>query len=189
LSTPPVPPPENPEGDFAVVTQAAAARTATAIYNFFNARLDALEKAMLIGDTRLADHIAQQVADIREALLTAERLELERVAGLRREIGIGVEASDKAIGKQESANEKRFDAVNDFHAQLRAQQATFMPREVMEKQIEAVEARVGKLENLEAGHSGRRLGVDTSIGKILAAIGAVGVLVSIVVVLSNLIGN
>jgi hypothetical protein len=39
-----------------------------------------------------------------------------------------LEAAEKAVGKAEIAAEKRFDAVNEFRAQLADQAATFLPR-------------------------------------------------------------
>jgi hypothetical protein len=185
-----------PTDDLEYVAQGAAKRTADAIYKYFNARIDALEKAMLIGDDRLADHIKQQVRDIRDALITAEQLELERVSGLRREITLAYESSEKAILKQEAANEKRFAGVNEWRGQsldrertvqetLAQLTGTFLPREVADKQLDAIELRISKLEKGEAGNLGRRLGVQASTGAIVTAIGLLGVILTIVVILAN----
>lgn len=175
------------EPDLEYVTQGASARTTNAIYNYFNAQLAALEKAMLIGDERLADHIAQQIDDIRSALATAERLELERVEGLRREISISSEASKEAILKQEAANEKRFEGVNQFRAQLATQQQTFMPREVVEKQIEAVEERLMKVESRLDRGEGHDFGKQESKVGLYALLGAVVAVITTVIVLANVV--
>jgi hypothetical protein len=46
-----------------------------------------------------------------------------------------LEAAEKAVGKAEIAAEKRFDAVNEFRAQLADQAATFLPRSEAELSI------------------------------------------------------
>lgn len=169
--------------DVEYVAQGAAKRTADAIY----LHIQQIEKAMLIGDERLADHIAQQVLDIRNFIQTAENLELERIEGLRREIGISHAASEKAIEKQEVANEKRFQSVNEFRAQLSSQQTQFMPREVVEKEIDAIEKRIIKLEREDATGTGRRMGSQNLGSLIFALVGAAGTLIAIVLVVGDVL--
>lgn len=103
---------------------------------------EALAQAIDQGDRALATHIAQEIARIREALQSADLLERERVektvakiAAVQRELSIVHEAAEKAIAKAENANEKRFASVNEFRAQLADQTASFLPREVADRQF------------------------------------------------------
>lgn len=54
-------------------------------------------------------------------------------------------SAEKAVGKAEVAAEKRFDAVNEFRAQLADQAATFMPRSEAETIAAAASARIREL--------------------------------------------
>jgi hypothetical protein len=50
----------------------------------------------------------------------------------KEQVASAFNASEKAIAKAEAANEKRFEAVNEFRAQLRDQQSQFVLRELFE---------------------------------------------------------
>jgi hypothetical protein len=54
-------------------------------------------------------------------------------------------ASEKAILKAENATERRFESVNEFRAQLAEQTTSFMPREVIEPRLAAVEKWQAKI--------------------------------------------
>ena len=67
-------------------------------------------------------------------------------------------AADRAVAKADIANEKRFDAVNEFRGQLNDQAKTFMPRTETTALIKSIDDKVdslqtnfdGKLEALRA---------------------------------------
>ena len=112
----------------------------------------ALREQQQEGDARLADHIEQQVAQIRAALDAAEKLEVQRLDSMRsltesvrRELVLVQEAAARAIEKAESANEKRFESVNEFRAQLTEQTASFLPREVAESQFAELRRAITEL--------------------------------------------
>ncbi len=84
------------------------------------------------GDLHLRQHIDQQYMQITAALQSAQR-----------ETQILHDASEKAIAKAEAANEKRFEAVNAFRAQLSDQTASFMLREVADGRFEKLEGLIG----------------------------------------------
>ena len=60
-------------------------------------------------------------------------------------------ASALAVAKAETATEKRFDAVNEFRAQLADQASSFMPREVAEAQIADLKSRLDKMSGSALG--------------------------------------
>lgn len=56
-----------------------------------------------------------------------------------------LDASEKAITKAEEANEKRFQAVNEFRAQLGDQQKTFATRDEVTFKFQAVEKKLDEM--------------------------------------------
>ena len=200
------------------ITREAAKLATEAITTLLGARAESLEKAMLVGDTHLEQHIAQQILQINDALRAAEKLEIERIEqvrnaldafkhereealqGLRREMAIVQMSSEEAIKKQEVANEKRFESVNEWRAQSQDRERTmqenlstltrtFLPREVADKQIEALEERVNKLERVNAQTGGLAAGKHASKSELFASIGVVGTLIAIIVVVANYIAG
>lgn len=119
------------------------------------------------GDTNLLNHIRQEIERIREALFNADKLELaridavadklnhlnsaghaqieQRIVGVQREVTLTHQASEKAIQKAESANEKRFESVNEFRNSLSDQTASFLPREVAETQFAEMRRSIQEL--------------------------------------------
>lgn len=146
------------------------------------------------GDASLREHVQAQVAQIHAALLSADELERARFASsearvnsVQREVALVHEASERAIFKAEAATEKRFESVNAFRAQLAAQTSSFLPREVAESQFEAMNKRLGVLEAANRFDEGRQKGVGMSAGVLVAALGAVATIITIVIVLANVL--
>lgn len=79
-------------------------------------------------DCRYRERFEAQEKAVSVALAAVETRMIERLEAARREHAAALAANDKAIAKQEIAAEKRFEAVNEFRAQLSDQAATFMPR-------------------------------------------------------------
>lgn len=89
-------------------------------------------------------------------------------------------AAEKAVLKAEMASERRFEAVNEFRAQLADQAATFIPR------IEA-EARIARNTDDLAGlasrldrYEGRTGGVAASWGYLVGAAGVASAVVALI---------
>lgn len=191
----------NPEPDIEYVAQGAAKRTADAIYLHIDTRLEAVG--------RLIDVEKEHARD----MLTAGKVEFEErvkhirteIDGVRREITIAADASKEAILKQEHANEKRFESVNEWRGQsldrerstnesMAKLSSTYVPREVadkqnevVEKQLDALEERLRKLELEGTGLIGRRQGITASLGSIATVVFVAGALISMVVVLVNVL--
>ena len=87
------------------------------------------------------------------------------LAAVKEQSSAAMLAAEKAILKAESATEKRFEAVNEFRQTLSDQAANFLSRNEFQSssaslvdKIDALDKRVSKAENLDAGkdtYSGR----------------------------------
>lgn len=124
----------------AQVEQRVAGREA-AIDQRFSDSQRAVETALVqVGTAQAAQQRAVEVAlvQVEQRIAAVAALSAERVDGVRREAVAALAASEKAIVKSEATYEKRFEAVNEFRAQLSDQTATFMPREVAEALIAEV---------------------------------------------------
>lgn len=105
-------------------------------------------------------------------------------------------AQATALAKAEQATEKRFDAVNEFRAQLTDQAATFMPRSESEVRISAVteklEANGERINQLELRLSSRLdlskgmfTGVDKTVAWVFGAVGFMSTIITIAFALSR----
>jgi len=128
-------------------------------------------------------------------------------------VGKALESAEKAVGKAEIAAEKRFDAVNEFRAQLADQAQTFLPRQEYEAAMRRLDERLKELADIAASHvtrvewdaghgrlseqvreiadtqnraAGKGLGQAATWGVIIAVIASVGALISIWVALNHL---
>ena len=72
----------------------------------------------------------------------------ERFVALDKNISTAIAAADKAVGKAESATERRFEGVNEFRQTLADQASLLMPRAEYQVQHGALSE---KLEGLKAG--------------------------------------
>lgn len=108
----------------------------------------------------------------------------ERIKGLRqllnvtsaasdRANGLALEAAEKAVLKAESANERRFEAVNEFRATLSDQAAQFITRKEVEALLSAVNATLGRLESNAANQTGRGQGYGSLVSYAIAGAGVV----------------
>lgn len=94
-------------------------------------------------------------------------------------------AQENAVRIANEASEKRFDAVNEFRAQLSDQTRTFLPRTEYDARHETLENRVSELTDRLNRSEGKTQGSEVTIGKIYAAIGAVGAILAIVILIAN----
>lgn len=106
-----------------------------------------LARAINEGDDRLREHIANQIMQIRSALESSEKLELERLArvdadvrALAREQAILRETSNSAQNKFEIEVSDRFKQVNEFRASLDDLGKTMATR----RELEAVQVTSGE---------------------------------------------
>lgn len=95
-----------------------------------------------------------------------------------RRVELALAASDKAITKSEESYDKRFELLNE----LRSGVATREQLEALEKRLNELATRMDRSEGHGAGAKDNRLGL-------YAAIGAVGVVLGILVVIMNTMGG
>jgi hypothetical protein len=127
---------------------------------------------------------------------SAEREFHEHLQQNRHETDLAFIASEKAIAKAEVANEKRFESVNEFRAQLTEQAGTFTPRTEFEGQVHALRTeqqtaagrnaeRIQELTDRMNRNDGKGAGLDKSWGLLVGLIGLIGVLVTMYVALGG----
>lgn len=169
--------------------------------------LAAQEKALETALTASEKHKDQRFADIWTEFH-------EHLVQVREETRVAFIASEKAIDKAESSMNKRLDAMNEFRDQLREQAATFMRREeslqrhdATNDKVDAIEKRLEerieswKLDANKADDAlndkivainrridlqdGARAGTSANVRNIYAFVAFVGVVISIIVLISN----
>lgn len=94
-------------------------------------------------------------------------------------------AAKEAVIKAEVATEKRFEATNEFRQQLSDQTNTFVPRPEYAAQHKSLEDKVTALTDRMNIKDGASSGSELTMGKIYAAIAAVGAILAIIVLLIN----
>lgn len=100
-------------------------------------------------------------------------------------VSAALQAAKEAVTKAENATEKRFESVNEFRQQLADQTNTFISRLEYDAQHKALEDKVSDLTDRMNKNDGVKQGSDVTIGKIYAAIGVVGAVLGILVLLAN----
>jgi membrane-associated HD superfamily phosphohydrolase len=130
-------------------------------------------------DRRLSDRIDaldQRLSDVLAFLN-------QQIADVRHDGTVMLDNIDKATVKAETAIEKRFDAVNEFRAQLNDQTKTFMPRAEIEARIVQNYERYNELANRVTRAEGKAAGSSAAYGYLTAAITAVIAIVTVVLIL------
>jgi len=129
--------------------------------------------------------LAEQLVGVRAEIAANDRLYLSMIEANAEKVALALTASDKALGKAETASEKRFDAVNEFRQQLADQTATFPARTEVDAITLRLTERIQELTDRVNKMGGREQGVQENKASIIAAIGVMGVLISIIVVAAN----
>lgn len=106
-----------------------------------------LLKIMDERDRRYQERFVAQEQALRLALDSVNKEFHEHVKQVREETKAALAAADKAIVKSEEANQRRFESVNEFRAQLSDQAATFLPRQEYDRSLGGLSRR---LEDLHA---------------------------------------
>lgn len=159
-----------------------------------------LARSISEGDDRLREHITNQVQQIEAALTAAEVLSYERISRLESESGSvdrqaatrvaalndlvqqKFDSTREAVSKAEAANERRFESVNAFRAQLGDQVAQFLPREVSDAQFNELRKAIGTNTTRLDQQAGKQVGSTATYGAMLAA---ASLIVTIVVLIAN----
>lgn len=146
--------------------------------------LDAVNQANKIAQATAERAMAKAEAAAEKVLLTnmidALRDNFQgQIIATKEQLAAAMASAEKAVQKAEAATEKRFDSVNEFRAQLSDQAQRFLPRteadavnRASSEKIDALQSRMDRLE-------GRGSGFASSWAILIAAIAAVGVIISI----------
>jgi hypothetical protein len=131
--------------------------------------------------------VQQQILDLRSLLdeRYATQTKALDAAFVAAEKGVvtALASAEKATAKAETAAERRFEAVNEFRAQLADQSATFITRVEFDAKMEGMIRQVEELKKQADRAAGRSGGQGAMYGWIIAA---VGLIVSVVVMMNVL---
>lgn len=132
-----------------------------------------LARAIEEGDHNLREHIDQQVVQIREALISAEKLDLQRhkttdqrIDNVRENLVLMNQSSAEAIKKAEAATERRFESVNEFRQSLSDQTSQFIRREVFDAKVEQLQGQIQQLRETNQRTEGKGAGVNATFAAI-----------------------
>lgn len=133
-----------------------------------------LERRIDEKDIRDLQRFEQQQLALREALIAQEKA-----------VNAALAAAQQAVNKAEIAAEKRFDATNEFRAQLADQAATLISRREVETIIGAINDKVADLQDRlnrgEGNVAGGNQWRAQSVALFAMLFGAVGVVAAIIV--------
>lgn len=94
-----------------------------------------------------------------EALMSQMDLRYQqRFDAQTKAIDAALEAAEKAVSKAESANEKRFESVNEFRQTLSDQAATFINNDQFETLRQSIAALNTRLDRIEGRSTGLNAG-------------------------------
>jgi Flp pilus assembly protein TadB len=138
---------------------------------------------------------AEQVREHIEAILSerdrqyAQRFAAQEkaidaaLAAQEKAVAAAMAAAEKAVTKAEIAAEKRFESVNEFRGQLADQAATLVTRPEYDARNKAQDDRLAELKGRLDTSGGRSSGLNAGWGVFVAALGALGILVGLVLAL------
>ncbi len=118
------------------------------------------------------------VATEREIHAKAHEKEHE---GHQREHGLNNQAIDKA----EAANDKRFDAANGLRGVYEARINAAATKEAVEDLRKELDRRIGVVERNDVKAEGKGMGQGATVAYIVTAVGLVGSVLAIIIVVSN----
>ena len=124
-------------------------------------------------DRRYEQRFLAQEKAVDLALQRVDKEFHEHLQQVRDENRLALAHQDKAVLKQEQAMEKRFDAVNEFRAQLYDQAANFLPRNEYDRSLGGLAKRVDELhttmlERIESSSKACTAAVEVVEGRVTA---------------------
>jgi hypothetical protein len=128
-----------------------------------------LEQRLISLESMLNERYATQTKALDAAFVAAEKA-----------VSTALHSAEKAVSKAEIANERRFESVNGFRAQMADQQSSFVTREEHEAKMEALQGRVYRNESSVERLQGSGIGSRQTMATFLTA-GAIVVTIIIAV--------
>jgi len=172
-------------------------RRFSAVENLTNVKFEQRDKAVEVlatslkqqvdtGDENLRQHIANQIDQIKQALLSADKLMEARLGTLdqqiksvHREIDIETSATRAAVQKADTATEKRFESVNEFRAQMADAAAQYITRREVEALVNTNAGKISDITDRINRNEGKGSGMSQIVGWIFGAVGLVVGLIAI----------
>lgn len=155
-----------------------SAWTIDSLHVHINARIDNLEK-------RLAERAADSQRAVAEAFTAHEKLTDMQIAAAAKAVDAALASAEKAVSKAEAASEKRFEAVNEFRAQLSDQAALFLPRTEYAANHQNLADRVSELTDRINRTEGQQAGSQVTKGAIVTYLAAAVAVIGLIVAIAN----
>lgn len=145
-------------------------------------KLDAQSDALAAADKRYEQRFMAQEGAVTSALNAQEKA-----------VTSAMVSADRAVSKVETANDKRFESVNEFRAQLADQAAGFLPRneanirfdgfsekldsqrKVLDGRLEQIRVDLQQIREAAAIIQGKSVGMNQLWGYLVAAAGSGGI--------------
>lgn len=141
-------------------------------------------------DRKFSDHDVryQQRFDASQQALSAAMVASEKainsaMVASEKAINAALMSAAQAVQKAETASENRFSSVNEFRAQLADQTATFIPRIEAETRFVSISEKLDALSSRIDKSEGSGQGLSKGWGILLGAVGLLGTLAGIVMLL------
>lgn len=159
----------------------------TAVKEISEAEIRRVDANVIKLNILLDERSVSQEKAVQAALVSAKEAVEKSAIAQEKAVSAALDATQEAINKSDAATEKRFESVNEFRKTLSDQTSTFLPRPEYMAQHKALEDRVTDLTNRMNLSAGKETGSKDNTARIYAFIGAVGVILGIIVVISNAI--
>lgn len=170
----------------------------TAMHTAFAAADKAVDKALLAAEKALEqraatldrefhEHLAQVRHENALAFQNSDKAIAAALASAKDATSSALTSSKEAVTKAEIANEKRFESVNEFRAQLADQAATFVSRteaqayrDATDNKMESLKELLDKVDKRLDITAGRNAGSASTIGYAVTAIGVLILIINFV---------
>lgn len=119
-------------------------------------------------DNRYEQRFSAQQTALKDALSAAEKA-----------VAAALMAADRAVAKAEAAAERRFESVNEFRQTLSDQTNTLLPRAEADSRFQNIIDKVESLSKSIDRREGQSRGLNMGWVILVAAVGALGVIISI----------
>jgi hypothetical protein len=133
----------------------------------------------------LNERYATQVKALDAAFLAQQTAMQVAFTAADKAVVAALDSAKEAVAKAETANEKRFDSVNEFRAQLADQANTFIPRTEavtrINSEADKLDALAARLDKLD----GRSIGAGMVGALLFSAVAAIGTIIVIVNVVTS----
>lgn len=133
----------------------------------------------------LKENLENEICSVRKQIGESDRRYEQRFDGQEKATNVALQSAKEAVTKAEAATEKRFESVNEFRAALADQSNTLLTRNEYDTNHKAIIDKVDDVTRRVAAIENSSKGSQLAIGKIYAAIAAVGAILAIIMLLAN----